>query len=54
MTPLLSTKRLSLLKDIAPELRTVAMLYNKDDAAMALRFEASAKAAREIRATVQS
>ena len=29
------------------------MLYNKDDAAMSLRFEASAKAARGIGATVQ-
>jgi putative tryptophan/tyrosine transport system substrate-binding protein len=50
---LLSTKRLGLLKDIVPQLRRVAMLYNKDDAAMSLRFEASARAARDIGATVQ-
>jgi putative tryptophan/tyrosine transport system substrate-binding protein len=50
---LLSTKRLSLLKEMVPQLRRVAMLYNRDDAAMSLRFEASAKAAREIGATVQ-
>ena len=50
---LLPTKRLGLLKEVVPQFRRVAMLYNKDDAALSLRFEASAKAARGIGATVQ-
>jgi len=50
---LLSTKRLGLLKEVVPQFRRVAMLYNKDDAAMSLRFEVSAKAARGIGAIVQ-
>jgi putative ABC transport system substrate-binding protein len=51
---LLSTKRLGLLKEISPQLRRVAMLWNKDDLAMSLRFEASAKAAQHVGVTVQS
>lgn len=50
----LSTKRLSLLKALSPELRRVAMLWNKDDLGMSLRYEASAKAARDIGITVQA
>src|SRR5213078_2445080 len=50
---MLSTKRLGLLKEISPQLRRVAMLWNKDDLGMSLRFEASAKAARDIGVTVQ-
>jgi putative ABC transport system substrate-binding protein len=50
---LLSTKRLGLLKDMAPQLRRVAMLWNRDDAAMSLRFEAAARAARDFGAMVQ-
>jgi putative ABC transport system substrate-binding protein len=50
---LLSTKRLGLLKEMAPSLRRIAMLWNRDDLAMSLRFEASAKAADEIGVTVQ-
>lgn len=50
---LLSTKRLSLLKALSPELRRVAMLWNKDDLGMSLRYEASAKAARDIGVVVQ-
>ena len=50
----LSTKRLSLLKDTMPQLRRVAMLWNKDDLGMSLRYEASAKAAQEIGVIVQS
>jgi putative ABC transport system substrate-binding protein len=49
----LSTKRLSLLKEIAPKLRRVAMLWNADDRAMTLRYEASAHVAKSIGVTVQ-
>lgn len=42
----LSTKRLSLLQELSPKLSKVAMLWNKDDLGMTLRYEASAKAAR--------
>jgi putative tryptophan/tyrosine transport system substrate-binding protein len=49
---LLSTKRLSLLKSLSPNIRKVAMLWNKNDLGMSLRYEASAKAARELGVTV--
>ena len=49
----LSTKRLSLLKELLPNLRRVAMLWNADDLGMSLRYEASATAARSIGVTVQ-
>src|SRR5260370_1242148 len=42
----LSTKRLSLLKELLPQLRRVAMLWNKGDRGMSLRYEASAVASR--------
>ena len=48
----LSTKRLGLLKEMAPQLRKVAMLWNKDDLGMSLRYDASAKAAQDIGVTV--
>jgi ABC-type uncharacterized transport system substrate-binding protein len=51
---LLSTKRLSLLKMLSPNIRMVAMLWNKKDLGMSLRYEASAKAARELGVTVQA
>jgi putative tryptophan/tyrosine transport system substrate-binding protein len=44
----LSTKRLGLLKAMSPQLRRVAMLWNKDDLGMSQRYDASAKAARDI------
>ena len=50
----LSTKRLSLLKEMSPQLRRVAMLWNKDDLGMSLRYEASAKAAQEMGIVVQA
>jgi putative tryptophan/tyrosine transport system substrate-binding protein len=50
---LLTTKRLSLLKTLSPNIRKVAMLWNKNDLGMSLRYEASAKAARELGVTVQ-
>jgi putative tryptophan/tyrosine transport system substrate-binding protein len=48
----LSTKRLGLLKAVSPELRRVAMLWNKDDLGMSQRYDASAKAAQDIDVTV--
>jgi putative ABC transport system substrate-binding protein len=50
---LLSTKRLSLLRALSPNIRRVAMLWNKNDLGMSLRYEASAKAARELGVIVQ-
>ena len=49
----LSTKRLSLLTSMLPKLRRVAMLWNKDDLGMSMRYEASAKAAQGIGVMVQ-
>jgi putative ABC transport system substrate-binding protein len=49
---MLSTKRLELLKEMSPRLRRVAMLWNQDDLGMSLRYEASARAAKEIGVTV--
>jgi len=51
---MLSTKRLQLLKEVSPGLRRVAMLWNKDDLGMTLRYESSAQAARELGVTVQA
>jgi putative ABC transport system substrate-binding protein len=51
---LLSTKRLSLLKSLSPNIRRVAMLWNKNDLGMSLRYEASAKVAGELGVTVQA
>jgi putative tryptophan/tyrosine transport system substrate-binding protein len=50
----LSTKRLGLLKEMSPQLRRVAMLWNESDLGMSLRYETSAKAAQENGITVQS
>jgi len=50
----LTTKRLSLLKEMSPKLQKVAMLWNKDDLGMSLRYEASAKVAQAIGITVQA
>jgi putative tryptophan/tyrosine transport system substrate-binding protein len=50
----LSTKRLGLLKELVPGLRSVAMLWNKDDLGMSLRYVASAKAAQAMGVTVQA
>jgi putative ABC transport system substrate-binding protein len=49
----LTTKRLSLLKELSPKLQKIAMLWNKDDVGMSLRYEASAKVAKAIGITVQ-
>ena len=50
----LSTKRLGLLKAVSPQLRRVAMLWNKDDRGMTQRYDASAKAAQELGVSVQA
>ncbi len=50
----LTTKRLSLLKEMSPKLQKVAMIWNKDDLGMSLRYQASAKAAEAIGVTVQA
>jgi len=50
----LSTKRLGLLKQLMPKLNRVAMLWNKDDLGMSLRYEASAKAAQDIGVNVEA
>jgi putative tryptophan/tyrosine transport system substrate-binding protein len=50
----LSTKRLGLLKELAPGLRTVAMLWNQDDLGMTLRYRASAQAAESLGFRVQA
>lgn len=44
----LSTKRLGLLKQAAPSIRKVAMLWNKDDLGMTVRYQASAEAAKSL------
>ena len=49
----LSTKRLSLLTALLPKLHRVAMLWNKDDLGMSMRYEASAKTAQGAGFTVQ-
>jgi putative tryptophan/tyrosine transport system substrate-binding protein len=50
----LSGKRLDLLKQLLPKLSRVAMLWNKDDLGMSLRYDASAKAAQAIGADVEA
>jgi putative tryptophan/tyrosine transport system substrate-binding protein len=51
---LLSTKRLSLLKLLSPNIRKVAMLWNKTELGMSLRYEASAEAARTLGVAVEA
>jgi putative ABC transport system substrate-binding protein len=50
----LSTKRLSLLKELLPKLHRVAMLWNKDDLGMSLRYDASAQAAAAMGVEVEA
>ena len=50
----ISTKRLSLLKQMLPNMKRVAMLWNRDDLGMTLRYGASAKAAKVLGVGVQA
>ena len=50
----LSAKRMELLKEIAPGLRRVAMLWNADDLAMTLRYQASNLVANAMGVSVQA
>jgi putative tryptophan/tyrosine transport system substrate-binding protein len=49
----LSTKRLGLLKQAVPSIHKVAMLWNKNDLGMTMRYQASADAAKALGVTVQ-
>ena len=48
----LSTKRLALIQQAVPKLQRVAMLWNREDLGMSLRYEVSAIAARSLGANV--
>lgn len=48
----LSTKRLGLLKQAVPSARKVAMLWNREDLGMTLRYQASADAAKALNISV--
>ncbi len=50
----LAPKRLELLKEAAPNLRRVAMLWNANDLGMTMRYEASAAVAKDLGVDVQS
>ena len=50
----LAPKRLGLLKEAAPKLQRVAMLWNAKDLGMTTRYEASATAAKELGVAVLS
>src|SRR4029077_6123023 len=50
----LATKRLGLIKQAVPRVTKVAMLWNRDDLGMSMRYEASANAARSLGTTVQA
>jgi len=49
----LATKRLELIKQAVPKVRRVAMLWNRDDLGMTMRYDASADAARSLGVIVQ-
>lgn len=49
----LSSKRLDLIKKAVPNLRRVAMLWNRDDLGMSMRYQSSADAAKSIGVAVQ-
>lgn len=50
---MLTTKRMGLLKAVKPNLRQVAMLWNKNDLGMSMRYQASADAAKTLGLIVQ-
>src|SRR3974390_3469238 len=49
----LATKRLELIKLAVPKVRRVAMLWNRNDLGMSMRYDASADAARSLGVSVQ-
>jgi len=49
----LATKRLALIKQAVPKVQRVAMLWNRDDLGMSMRYDASAGAARSLGVAVQ-
>jgi putative ABC transport system substrate-binding protein len=49
----LTPKRMELLKELAPQLRRIAMLWNASDLGMTLRYRASEAGAKEMGITVQ-
>jgi len=50
----LTAKRLQILKEFSPNLRRVAMLWNRDDLGMSLRYKASADTAQSLGVAVQA
>lgn len=50
----LTPKRMELLKEVAPALRRIAVLWNADDVGMTLRYEASASGAKTMGVSVQA
>ena len=54
MATTLTTKRLSFLKQVSPNIRKVAMLWNPNDLAMSLRYRASANVAGSLGILVQA
>jgi putative ABC transport system substrate-binding protein len=50
----LTAKRIELLKEVAPRLQRIAMLWNENDLAMTLRYKVSAETAERLGATVQA
>ncbi|MFZ2076075.1 MAG: ABC transporter substrate-binding protein [Xanthobacteraceae bacterium] len=49
----LATKRLAMIKQVVPTVRRVAMLWNRNDLGMSMRYDASADAAASLGVTVQ-
>ena len=49
----LSTKRLALIKQAVPGVKRVAMMWNRDDLGMSMRYESSSAAAKSIDVAVQ-
>jgi putative tryptophan/tyrosine transport system substrate-binding protein len=50
----LTTKRMGLLKELLPAMHSVAMIWNKDDLGMSMRYDASAKSAEGMGFAVQA